>query len=416
MRFTRSTLGLAGLAAAMLAAATIPCSAADEKVTLTMLASATAAPALKAATAKFQAANPSITFDISVAPDASMNVLLPQQLAAGNGADIYVDWPGIYSTQAVGVLAKNGFALDVSEEPWAKSLSGSLKTLSGYEGKVYFAPLVALGFSTTYNQTALEKAGLRIPTKWDEVIPFCKDARAKGLVPYALGAQTGSQTQMPAMTMGSTIIDRDMGWTEQRTAGKSAFATSGWLTVFEKFQEMNKSGCFVQALGTSEDVARSLLATGKALGFFGPSSAFKIIQGMTQDNLVFTTFPATNNPDETLLCVGIGSGLSIYSKTKYPEQAKKFLAFMMQPENTNEYAILTGQVPALPNDKFSATNSATNLIVKSQAASKTAPLTNQMWPNPRIVPAQRTATQQMLGGSATPADVAKAMDQAWDQQ
>jgi hypothetical protein len=56
------------------------------------------------------------------------------------------------------------------------------------------------------------------------------------------------------------------------------------------------------------------------------------------------------------------------------------------------------------------------VILKAMADKKTAPLTNQMWPNPRIVPAQRTATQQMLGGSATPLDVAKAMDQAWDQQ
>jgi raffinose/stachyose/melibiose transport system substrate-binding protein len=408
-------LKVAGLAAALLASSGNG-SVADEKVTLTLLSSATAAPALKQAIAKFQSANPNISIDVSVAPDASMNVLLPQQLAAGNGSDIYVDWPGIYSTQAVGVLAKNGYALDLSDEPWAKSLTGTLKTLSGYNGKVYFAPLVALGFSTTYNQTALDKAGLKIPATWDEVLTFCKDARAKGLIPYALGAQTGSQTQMPAMTMGATVIDRDMSWTEQRTAGKSSFATSGWLTVFDKFEAMNKSGCFSQPLGTSEDVARSLLATGKALGFFGPSSAFKIIQGMTRDKLVFTTFPATNNPDETLLCVGIGSGLSIYSRTKHPEDAKKFLAFMMEPENTNEYATATSQVPAIPNDKFSASDSATSVILKAMADKKTAPLTNQMWPNPRIVPAQRTATQQMLGGSATPLDVAKAMDQAWDQQ
>jgi raffinose/stachyose/melibiose transport system substrate-binding protein len=416
MTFHRRILALAGIAAASWTAAGVPVSAADEKIALTMLSSATAAPALKAAAAKFQAANPNISFDISVAPDASMNVLLPQQLAAGNGADLYVDWPGIYSTQAVGVLAKNGYALDVSDEPWAKALGGSLKTLSGFGGKVYFAPLVALGFSTTYNQTALDKAGMKIPTKWDEVLPFCKEARGKGLVPYALGAQTGSQTQMPAMTMGSTVIDRDMAWTEQRTAGKTSFATSGWVTVFEKFQEMNKGGCFVQALGTSEDVARSLLASGKALGFFGPSSAFKIVQGMTQDKLVFTTFPGSNNPDETLLCVGIGSGLSINSKTKYPEAAKKFMTFMMAPENTNEYAAATGQVPAVPNAGFTATDSATSLILKAQAENKTAPLTNQMWPNPQIVPAQRTATQQMLGGSIAPVDVAKAMDQAWNQQ
>ena len=62
---------------------------------------------------------------------------------------------------------------------------------------------------------------------------------------------------MPAMAMGATVVDRDFTWTKQRTAGKSSFATSGWLTVFEKFDELNKGGCFAQPLGTSEDVARN---------------------------------------------------------------------------------------------------------------------------------------------------------------
>ena len=95
-----------------------------EKSTLTLLSSATARPALKLRIAKFEAENPNIKIEISVAPDASMNVLLPQQLAAGNGADLFVDWPGIYSTQAEGVLAKNGYVLDVPDEAWAKALIG----------------------------------------------------------------------------------------------------------------------------------------------------------------------------------------------------------------------------------------------------------------------------------------------------
>jgi len=400
------SLGFAGLVAVA------PASAAS--VTLTLLSSATAAPALTAALAKFHAANPGITINMSTAPDANMNVLLPQQLAAGNGADIFVDWPGIYSTQAAGTLAKNGFTLDLSNESWAQKLDGTLKVLSGYNGKIYFAPQVKLGFSTTYNQTALDKAGLKIPENWGEVLAFCKAASEKKLIPYALGAQTGSQTQMPAMAMGATAIDRDFTWTEKRTARQSTFSTSGWLTVFEKFKQLNDSGCFNKPLGASEDVARQLVASGRALGFFGPSSAFKIIQGMTQDKLVFTAFPATDDASATLLCVGVGSGLSVNAATQHPVEAKKFIAFMMEPENAAAYATATSQVPALPNDVFKATDVATSMIMQAIADGKTAPLTNQLWPNPTIVPAQRKATQMLLGNEATPKDVTDAMDQAWD--
>ncbi|MBV9539157.1 MAG: extracellular solute-binding protein [Acidisphaera sp.] len=401
-------------ALALCCGAGAPLARAQEKVSLTLLSSATARPALEAAVAKFHAENTDVSIAMSVAPDASLNVLIPQQFAAGNGADVIVDWPGIYSTQAEGVLARNGDLLDLSDEAWAKSLSGTLRTLSSFDGKVYFAPLVALGFSTTYNQTALDRAGLTIPRTWDDVLAFCRQATAKKLIPYALGAQTGSQNQMPAMAMGATVIDRDFAWTEQRTAGKTSFATSGWLMVFEKLDAMRSAGCFMRPLGTSEDVAHSQLASGRALGFFGPSSATPIMQAMTHDTLTFVPFPATDDAAATLLCVGIGSGLSVNAKTKHPEAARKFLAFLMAPDNVNAYATATSQVPAIPNDAYKPSDQATRTILDAMKQGKTAPLTNEMWPNPRIVPAQRTATQQMLGGGATPADVVKAMDEAWN--
>jgi raffinose/stachyose/melibiose transport system substrate-binding protein len=215
------------------------------------------------------------------------------------------------------------------------------------------------------------------------------------------------------MAMGATVIDRDLIWTAERTAGSTTFSTSGWLTVFEKFAELRDADCFNRPLGTSEDVARSLIASGRALGFFGPSSAFKIIQEMTDDELVFTAFPATNDPSETLLCVGVGSGLSGNSATEHPEEVRKFLAFMMEPENTAVYASTTGQVPATPNDVYQPDNAATQFIVEQIAAGKTAPLTNQLWPNPTIVPEQRKLTQMMLGEEATPQDITEAMDAAW---
>jgi raffinose/stachyose/melibiose transport system substrate-binding protein len=100
----------------------------------------------------------------------------------------------------------------------------------------------------------------------------------------------------------------------------------------------------------------------------------------------------------------------------HPEEAKKFIAFMMQPDNNNAYAVTTSQVPAIPNDQFKPTDQAMSYIVAQMKDNKTAPLTNQLWPNPTIVPVQRKTTQMMLGGNATPKDVADAMDKAWDSQ
>ena len=93
---------------------------------------------------------------------------------------------------------------------------------------------------------------------------------------------------------------------------------------------------------------------------------------------------------------------------------KKFLAFMMEPENQAAYATATSQVPATPNDVYKPSDVAATYIVDAIAGGKTAPLTNQLWPNPTIVPEQRKLTQMMLGGDASPKDITDAMDKAWD--
>jgi raffinose/stachyose/melibiose transport system substrate-binding protein len=387
---------------------------AQEEVTLTLLSSATAATALQAAIAKFQDENPTIKIEMSTAPDPQMNVLLPQQLAAGNGADLFVDWPGVFSTQAAGVLGRNGFTLDLSDEPWAVGLEGRMRTLSGADDKVYYTPLVYLGYSSIYNKTAMDAAGLTPPQTWDEVVAFCKAAEEQGLIPYALGAQTGSQNQMPAMVMGATLMDKDESWMDLRNAGDTSFADSEWVSVFDRINQMNEEGCFSRPLGTSEDVARQLVATGRALGHFGPSTSFKILQAMNPEaELVFASFPATNDSNDTFMAVGLGSGLSANADTQHPEEAKAFLRFMMEPENVNAYAATTSQVPAIANDSFVADDASQQALMDATAAETTAFVTVQLWPNPQIVPEQRRATQMMLSGEATPENVAEAMDAAW---
>jgi raffinose/stachyose/melibiose transport system substrate-binding protein len=180
---------------------------------------------------------------------------------------------------------------------------------------------------------------------------------------------------------------------------------------------MNADGCFSSPLGTSVNVAQQQLASGQALGMFGPSSYFSILQQMAgKSTLVAAAFPGTNDPSQTELAVGLGSGFSINAKTKHPAQAEQFLDFLMQPANSDAYAVDTSQVPAIPNSAYQPPDQASKLAEQYIADNKTAPIGNQLYPNPKVVPAWQQANQQMLGGSATPLDVAQAMDQAWDSQ
>jgi ABC-type glycerol-3-phosphate transport system substrate-binding protein len=121
---------------------------------------------------------------------------------------------------------------------------------------------------------------------------------------------------------------------------------------------------------------------------------------------------ATNKPSETKMNVALGSSLSVNAKTKYPAQAKDFIAFLMDPKNDSDYAVASSQPPALIN-KYYQPDDGTKLAVKFIKAGKSVGAPDQLFPNPDVRNAWVVTVQDLIGGSATPADVLKAMDASW---
>lgn len=48
-------------------------------------------------------------------------------------------------------------------------------------------------------------------------------------------------------------------------------------------------------------------------------------------------FPATNNPDETKLVSGVDLMLATSASSKHPEEAQKFIEFLLKEENAKQY-------------------------------------------------------------------------------
>ena len=193
----------------------------------------------------FEAANPGVKVNFTTSGADQYQQQIRTQLASGTAPDVFSVWPGNGNPGAVYTLAKPGYLLDLSDQPWAAKLPAGVKSVAQYQGKTYNAVFGLNGIGAVYNQQALDKAGLTPPGTWTELLAFCKAAKAKGTPAFALGNQDNWVTQLVLYALVATVVygpDRDFD--KKMQDGVATFSQSPWTTAMSKYIEMDKTGCF----------------------------------------------------------------------------------------------------------------------------------------------------------------------------
>src|SRR5689334_5295167 len=108
----------------------------------------------------FEAANPGVHIRLTTAGADQYQQQIRTQLASGTGPDVMTVWPGNGNPGATYVLAKPGYLMDLSDQPWASQLPPAFQKVAQYEGKTYNALFGLNGIGAVYNDQALKKAGL----------------------------------------------------------------------------------------------------------------------------------------------------------------------------------------------------------------------------------------------------------------
>src|SRR5689334_23601546 len=124
----------------------------------------------------FEAANPGVKVNFTTSGADQYQQQIRTQLASGTAPDVMTVWPGNGNPGATYVLAKPGYLLDLSDQPWVSKLPAGLKSVTQYDGKTYNAIFGVNGIGAVYNKEALDKAGLTPPSTWTELLSFCKAA------------------------------------------------------------------------------------------------------------------------------------------------------------------------------------------------------------------------------------------------
>lgn len=360
----------------------------------------------------FEAANPGVKVNFTTSGADQYQQQIRTQLASGTAPDVMTVWPGNGNPGATYVLAKPGYLLDLSDQPWAAKLPAGLKSVAQFEGKTYNAVFGVNGIGAIYNQQAMDKAGLTPPNTYTELLAFCRAAAAKGTPAFALGNQDNWVTQIVLYALVATTVyadDRDFDTKMQ--AGQATFASSAWTTAMAKYIEMEKTGCFQKnPLGTNYEASQDLAATGKTLGLVQGNWVVALLkQKNPSGTFVLKALPATDDPAKTIMPGAAGAGYGINAKTKNKDLALKFVNFVMSPAGMSVFNQKQGSLPALA-DSGSAIDPSLAEVAKFVNENRTVPFMDQLWPNAKVQQSMLSGLQEIFSGQSTPDKVLAKMD------
>jgi raffinose/stachyose/melibiose transport system substrate-binding protein len=360
----------------------------------------------------FEAANPGVKVNFTTAGADQYQQQIRTQLASGTAPDVMTVWPGNGNPGATFVLAKPGYLLDLSDQPWASKLPAGLQSVAQYNGKTYNAIFGVNGIGAVYNKEALDKAGLTPPGTWSELIPFCKAAAAKGTPAFALGIQDNWVTQLVLYALVATMVySGDKDFDKKMQDGQATFANSPWTAAMAKYEEMNKSGCFQKnPLGTNYTASQDLAATGKTLGLVQGNWVVSLLkQKNPSGTFILKPLPATDDPSSFLMPGAAGAGYGVNAKAKNKDLALKFISFVMSPQGMSVFNQKQGSLPSLANTGTTVDPSLADLSTFITSG-RTVPFMDQLWPNAKVQQDMLSGIQEIFSKQSTAAKMFATMD------
>jgi raffinose/stachyose/melibiose transport system substrate-binding protein len=360
----------------------------------------------------FKAANPGVQVNLTTSGADQYQQQIRTQLSSGTAPDVMTVWPGNGNPGATYVLAKPGYLLDLSDQPWASQLPEAVKKVAQYNGKTYNAVFGLNGIGAVYNDDAMKKADLTPPGTWTDLLAFCKAAAAKGTPAFALGIQDNWVTQLVLYALVATVVyGNDKDFDTKMQNGQATFANSPWTTAMAKYQEMNKSGCFQKnPLGTSYEASQSLAATGKTLGVVQGNWIISLLkQKNPSGKFTMTALPATDDPATFIMPAAAGAGYGVNAKAKNKDLALKFVTYVMSPDGMKVFNEAQGSLPTLANAGSPVDPGLTELTTYVKD-NKTVPFMDQLWPNAKVQQTMLSGLQEIFSNQSTPDKVLTSMD------
>jgi raffinose/stachyose/melibiose transport system substrate-binding protein len=339
---TVAKIALAGLVAASTLAA---CSGGDgSRTTITFFQfKPEAVDYFQQRAAEFEAENPDIHVVVDNVPDPE--TALRTRLVKNDVPDVLT----LNGNGTFGELASAGIFENFAGDPILDDINDGyldiVKSLGASEdGAVNGIPFAANASGVLYNEELFKEHGVDVPQTWDELIAAAKTFQDAGVTPFYAMLQDAWTAQAPlAPLTAETAPD---GFFPARFAGDATFA-QGWRDAAEKelqlfqYTQPNPAG-----FGYQEGTVA--FAKGESAMLLLGSYAIPQIRSFDPQFTVGSfALPATNDPADTRLVSGVDVLVTAGAGGAHPQESKRFIEFLMQPDAVLDYSVQQVAIPAI---------------------------------------------------------------------
>lgn len=308
-------------------------------------------------------------------------------------------------------LVEAGLLLDLTdvaqEQGWADIVNPpSLLESCTYDGKVFCAPVNIHSWQWMWlSNAAYEKAGVPVPTNWEEFMATAPKLREAGVVPLAMGGQSWQQNGAFGV-MALALAGQDAWLKVNKDKDAEVVMGPEYTKVFEAFgaareladglnvQDWNQATAAViggeagaQIMG---DWAQGEFAlAGKVAG-----TDYSCLPGLGETALLDTGgdaffFPVIDDPEVTAA-------------------QKELAALMLSPEVQVSFNSAKGSLPIRGDVNLTTVNECTQKGLDLLAAGKTVPAGTQLLSPDTVTQLNDLMTEFWSTPSMTPAEVQKA--------
>lgn len=235
-------------------------------------------------------------------------------------------------------FVKRGLFEDISDlyaKEKLKPVLGVAAEAVTVDGKQYGLPTSAIPWGMFYRKDVFAENGLTVPKNWAEFKAMGEAAKAKNLVPVAMGTKElwPAAGWFDHMNLGINGLEKHMALMN----GEMSYLDQSLTPVFDRWEELIKAGFFLPN-GTSytwQQAGAFLVQKKAAMMDLGP-----FVAGVFPDNeraqLGFAAFPE--------IVPGVGpyedlayNSVHIPSGSQNKQAARDFLAFFYKPDNLSYF-------------------------------------------------------------------------------
>ena len=269
---------------------------------------------------------PNVEIDFKPTNPADYNATLRLQLESGTGPDL------MYArSYAPGIeLYEAGFFADCSDIEGLSNFTDSNKApWMAPDGKMFAVPFAAVSHAVYYNKDIFNKAGVEVPTTWEDFLVVCDKLQKMDITPLANGL-ADEWDILETFFLGA--LPNYIGGASERVkyeSGELKLNNEKFIQAFTAMKDVAQY-CPKGFESVTYNDSQALFATGKAAMFIDGSWTVGTYGEATFDWGVFA-IPAPEG-NKTAICFHPDMAITMNTKTEYPEEAKAFLSWLCTVE------------------------------------------------------------------------------------